>query len=531
MRLLRGLSWFFFLLAGTSVASEDLSSFAPLGSPLSAGSGCCAKVDVSADGNSVVLAKQSTDGEMLVFDFVDDAWVQRGASISELNGGLDVALSGDGLTAAISKRYSSNVDPGLTLYKWEGNSWQHTYSEKFNKPIRTVLLSDDGSVFATENGIWGMTDTHNQFVDRGNPFPLGEYDIPLVSLSSDGNSTGTKVWNGVGYSRLVDDTTYPQDSPLTKPGDGGVSIRVVSGDGKTIAFGSNKYDSTQNGTDAGVVWFWRWNGSHWVSLGEPIEGDSESDWSAQSVALSYDGNTVAIGAIFNDGGGDSSGQVRVFDYVSGEWTFAGEIYGSGSDAYFGNDVALSDDGKTLAAAAYGSLTVEIFRRDSRLVIADSDNDSVDDVLDNCSDIPNIDQADFDSDGEGDACDSDDDNDGTIDDEDAFPFDASESLDTDSDGIGNNADYDDDADGILDSFDNQPLIVNSIIFDSDGDGVIDSVDAYPNDPTKQFSGSDDLDGDGWSNDDEVDYCSNPFSSDSQPDVGGLNPNMIKLFIDN
>ena len=56
-----------------------------------------------------------------------------------------------------------------------------------------------------------------------------------------------------------------------------------------------------------------------------------------------------------------------------------------------------------------------------------------------------------------------------------------------------------------------------------------TDAYPNDPSKQFSGSDDLDGDGWSNDDEVDYCTNPFSSDSQPEVGGLNPSLMNILI--
>jgi hypothetical protein len=53
-------------------------------------------------------------------------------------------------------------------------------------------------------------------------------------------------------------------------------------------------------------------------------------------------------------------------------------------------------------------------------------------------------------------DSDDDNDGVLDSDDAFPLDATESVDTDSDGIGNNADTDDDNDGILDSDDPFPL---------------------------------------------------------------------------
>ena len=60
---------------------------------------------------------------------------------------------------------------------------------------------------------------------------------------------------------------------------------------------------------------------------------------------------------------------------------------------------------------------------------DSDGDGINDNIDNCPTIYNEDQADFDLDGEGDACDSDDDNDGANDEDDAFPFDDTESLDT------------------------------------------------------------------------------------------------------
>ena len=80
---------------------------------------------------------------------------------------------------------------------------------------------------------------------------------------------------------------------------------------------------------------------------------------------------------------------------------------------------------------------------------DTDGDGVCDEEDNCPAVSNADQANYDGDTEGDVCDSDDDNDGVPDTEDAFPFDASESVDTDDDGIGNNADLDDDNDGFTD----------------------------------------------------------------------------------
>ncbi|MBA4746869.1 MAG: thrombospondin type 3 repeat-containing protein [Muricauda sp.] len=88
--------------------------------------------------------------------------------------------------------------------------------------------------------------------------------------------------------------------------------------------------------------------------------------------------------------------------------------------------------------------------------SDSDNDGVLDVVDNCPNTANADQADLDGDGIGDLCDTDDDGDGIPDTEDAFPRDDSEDTDTDGDGTGNNADLDDDNDGVPDSMDNCPL---------------------------------------------------------------------------
>ncbi|WP_299675471.1 T9SS type A sorting domain-containing protein [uncultured Dokdonia sp.] len=50
-----------------------------------------------------------------------------------------------------------------------------------------------------------------------------------------------------------------------------------------------------------------------VQIGQDIDGEALQDTSGDSVSLSSDGTTVAIGAPSNDGNGVNAGHVRVFN--------------------------------------------------------------------------------------------------------------------------------------------------------------------------------------------------------------------------
>jgi len=131
----------------------------------------------------------------------------------------------------------------------------------------------------------------------------------------------------------------------------GTSV-ALSADCKTVAIGASQNDGA--GGDSGHVRVYELNGSNmWVQKGTDIDGSSSGIWSGSSVAISDDGNTVAIGAIYKSYSGlGSAGQVRVFRFVGGVWTLLGtDITGAQAFDYAGTSVSLSDDGNTVAIGA------------------------------------------------------------------------------------------------------------------------------------------------------------------------------------
>jgi hypothetical protein len=92
-----------------------------------------------------------------------------------------------------------------------------------------------------------------------------------------------------------------------------------------------------------------WDGTAWIQQGADIDGEAASDYSGRSVSLSSDGSIVAIGAANNDGNGNNSGHVRVYQWDGSAWTQLGvDINGDGADDQAGYRVSLADDGTTLA---------------------------------------------------------------------------------------------------------------------------------------------------------------------------------------
>ena len=81
-----------------------------------------------------------------------------------------------------------------------------------------------------------------------------------------------------------------------------------------------------------------------TQIGSDIDGESAGDNSGRSVSLSSDGTIVAIGADKNDGNGNKSGHVRVYEFDGASWNqLGGDIDGEAADDYSGGSVSLSSD--------------------------------------------------------------------------------------------------------------------------------------------------------------------------------------------
>jgi hypothetical protein len=127
---------------------------------------------------------------------------------------------------------------------------------------------------------------------------------------------------------------------------------AMSSNGNIVAVGA--YKNGGRGAESGHVRVFEHNGTAWSQLGHDIDGEAAGDNSGVSVAMSSDGKRVAVGAHQNDDGGPNSGHVRVYEYdeTNSTWTqMGGDIDGENSYDLSGLSVAMSLDGSIVAVGA------------------------------------------------------------------------------------------------------------------------------------------------------------------------------------
>ncbi|MCW5649685.1 MAG: integrin [Ramlibacter sp.] len=237
---------------------------------------------------------------------------------------------------------------------------------------------------------------------KGSDTESGAFFGSSVALAGDGNTlavgalgkgpqfTGNsgRLFTGVVYvfARSGSGGAWSQQAYLTRPvgtyGDFGASLSI-SGDGNTLAVGARTEDGGATGVNgnpldsssprSGAVYVFTRSSSTWnlQAYVKASNTGSQHHFGA-SVALSGDGNTLAVGAPLERGTATGvngnqypdpllyigeTGAVYVFVRSDGTWSQQAYIKASNTEATehfsdrFGSSVALSGDGNTLAAGA------------------------------------------------------------------------------------------------------------------------------------------------------------------------------------
>jgi hypothetical protein len=288
--------------------------------------------------------------------------------------GFSVALSGDGNTLAVGAPAESSDATGI-----DGNQSSNAASQS-------------GAVYVLVRS--GATWVQQAYVKASNTDAVDAFGHS-VALSSDGNtlavgapledSDATGI-NGDQSNSLARDNfgavyvftrsgstwvqqAYVKASIATREFGWSVSL---SGDGNTLAVGV-PFEDSGTPASAGAAYVFTRSGATWTQQSRLVASNTDAfDEFGSSVALSGDGNTLAVGAPLEDSdatgiNGDqrnslsavNSGAAYVFTRSGSTWTQQAYVKASqeDSDGIFGSSVALNGDGNTLAVGAPGNPSV------------------------------------------------------------------------------------------------------------------------------------------------------------------------------
>jgi len=225
------------------------------------------------------------------------------------------------------------------------------------------------------------TDTNDGF---GRAVAIADAGRTLVvgAPGEDGEADAASLSGAVYVFRYHDDGGWQQEAYLrasnVEAGDQFGDAIALASDGQTLAVGADGEDSAAtgiNGTqtdnsvaDSGAVYVFRRddNGNWSQDAYLKASNTGEDDAFGASLALSSDGARLAVGAYGEASsasgiGGDQSddsaantGAIYVFDRGADDWSQHSYLKASNAEQLdlFGQSVALSGDGNTLAAGAF-----------------------------------------------------------------------------------------------------------------------------------------------------------------------------------
>jgi FG-GAP repeat len=316
-------------------------------------------------------------GAVYVFARKGGAWAQQAYVKSSNTGGpvvgyqfgYSVSLSSDGSTLAVGQTSDPSNATGI------------------NGDQKNISAPDSGAVFVFTHD--GDSWTQQAYVKPWNTTQRGVLFGYSVGLSGDGNTMGVGTYDenrgrGAVYVFTRKGSNWAQEMRLTasnaEPGDSLGCSLGISDDGNTIIAGAFDEDAILPGiqppdagandeptdTSSGAAYLFvrkdgKWSQQAYVKAFNTREND-QFGW---ALAISHDGNTIAIGSHLEDSGAkgvngdmkdttaEDSGAVYVYTRSGDTWNPSAYVKASNTrlGAEFGIALALNADGKELAVGS------------------------------------------------------------------------------------------------------------------------------------------------------------------------------------
>ena len=261
----------------------------------------------------------------------------------------------------------------------------------------TVALNKDGTLFAVgaansdhngtanagavrvykkSSGTWSIqqTLTTNQFVSGTNNYygkslaiAADDYTI-AVGMGQTTAARGIHIWTSSDSGATWVSQANVLGSSVVGGDRFGTENNIdLSDDGNTLIVGARFDDDTA--TDAGAVYVFTRSGTTWTQQAKLQASDAQaSDMFGIHCRISGDGNYIAVGAPYEDGAGSgtSEGKVYIFYYNGSSWSQQAGFQANDpqSNTQFGASVMIDTDGNTVAisSSATTARCVYVFTR-------------------------------------------------------------------------------------------------------------------------------------------------------------------------
>jgi hypothetical protein len=294
-------------------------------------------ISLSSNGSIVAVGAHNNDGNgqdsghVRIFRNNNGVWEQIGTDINGEAAGdyssHSISLSSDGSIVAVGAEGNdgNGQDSGhVRVFRNNNGVWEQ------------IGLDIDGEAAADQFGISISLSSDGSIVAIGAERNDGN-GISSGHVRVFRNNNG--VWEQIG-----------SDIDGEVAGDQFGSSISLSSDGNIVAIGARHNDG--NGISSGHVRVFRNNNGVWEQIGSDIDGEAAGDQSGYSVSLSSNGNTITIGAPRNQEKGNKLGHVRIFKNNKGIWNqFGIDIDGEAAGDFSGSSVSLSSNGNIVAIGA------------------------------------------------------------------------------------------------------------------------------------------------------------------------------------